>query len=226
MESLQKQIVEISRRLRREERAGTTAQTLKELLSEKMYLTEEPAETKGETGMSELLNDPAVNKLLEYARKKKKITYDEVSDFLPEEIVNSDKIEDVFSLLEKHSVEIEEDNLDMNLPAPPGDAEEEIDEDGDDIEDYHADDEVAVEDDDSESNEAEEESKPKTSASKKRVVLGDKDSAVDDPIRLYLREIGKENLLTAEQEVELSKRMEEGENIIKQVVESLRINHP
>jgi RNA polymerase primary sigma factor len=33
-----------------------------------------------------------------------------------------------------------------------------------------------------------------------------------------LREIGKENLLTAEQEVELSKQMEEGENIIKRVV--------
>ena len=170
--------------------------------------------------MSELLNDPAVTKLLEYAKKKKKITYDEVSDFLPEEIVNSDKIEDVFSLLEKHSVEIEEDNLDMNLPTPPGDAEEEIDEDGDDIEDFHADDEVAVEEDDTESEEPEEEPKPKTSASKKRVVLGDKDSAIDDPIRLYLREIGKENLLTAEQEVELSKRMEEGENIIKQVVKA------
>ncbi len=38
---------------------------------------------------------------------------------------------------------------------------------------------------------------------------------MDDPIRLYLREIGKENLLTAEQEVELSKRMEDGENAIR-----------
>ena len=43
---------------------------------------------------------------------------------------------------------------------------------------------------------------------------------MDDPIRLYLREIGKENLLTAEQEVELSKRMEEGENIIKGVIKN------
>ena len=44
------------------------------------------------------------------------------------------------------------------------------------------------------------------------------DSSVDDPIRLYLREIGRENLLNAEQEVELSKRMEEGAEIIKEVI--------
>ncbi len=44
------------------------------------------------------------------------------------------------------------------------------------------------------------------------------DSSVDDPIRLYLREIGRENLLNAEQEVELSKRMEEGGEIVKNVL--------
>ena len=51
-------------------------------------------------------------------------------------------------------------------------------------------------------------------------VLGSErsDSSVDDPIRLYLREIGRESLLTAEQEVELSKRMEEGGEIIKNVL--------
>ena len=54
---------------------------------------------------------------------------------------------------------------------------------------------------------------------KSKVLGGDKsDSSVDDPIRLYLREIGRENLLNAEQEVELSKRMEEGSEIIKQVI--------
>jgi RNA polymerase primary sigma factor len=58
------------------------------------------------------------------------------------------------------------------------------------------------------------------SGSRRSNVLGsDKgDSSVDDPIRLYLREIGRENLLNAEQEVELSKRMEEGAEIIKEVI--------
>lgn len=58
------------------------------------------------------------------------------------------------------------------------------------------------------------------SSSRRSNILGsDKgDSSVDDPIRLYLREIGRENLLNAEQEVELSKRMEEGAEIIKEVI--------
>ena len=55
---------------------------------------------------------------------------------------------------------------------------------------------------------------------KKKLVYDEKETAIDDPIRLYLREIGKENLLTAEQEVILSKKMEEGEGIIKSVLKS------
>ncbi|MFA5698229.1 MAG: RNA polymerase sigma factor RpoD [Sphaerochaeta sp.] len=45
------------------------------------------------------------------------------------------------------------------------------------------------------------------------------ESSGDDPIRLYLREIGRENLLTAEQEVELSMKMEEGAAIITEVIQ-------
>ena len=55
---------------------------------------------------------------------------------------------------------------------------------------------------------------------RKQLVYNEKDSNGDDPIRLYLREIGKEHLLTAEQEVILSKRMENGENIIKNVIKN------
>jgi len=130
--------------------------------------------------MTELQNDPAILKLIDYAKKKQKVSYDEVHDLLPDSIVNSDKIEDVMAILAKHNVQLEED----------GDS----DDDGP------------------------EEKKPVKSDRKKRIVIGEKDNAIDDPIRLYLREIGKENLLTAEQEVELSKKMEDGENIIKDVI--------
>jgi RNA polymerase primary sigma factor len=126
--------------------------------------------------------DPAVLKLLEYAREKKILSYDELQDFLPEHIASSDKIEQVLVLLEANNVQlIEEDTL------------------GDD----------------------EGEAEPrKSEAGKKRLVYNEKESSADDPIRLYLREIGRENLLTAEQEVELSKQMEEGENIIKGVIKN------
>lgn len=46
------------------------------------------------------------------------------------------------------------------------------------------------------------------------------DTSSDDPIRLYLREIGRETLLTADEEVELSKQMEEGALIIKKVIQT------
>jgi len=127
--------------------------------------------------MSDLQNDPAILKLLEFAKKKKTITYDEVNDFLPDDITNSDRIEEVMSILEKNNVKLEEEDVDLS------DVEEK-----------------------------------KPPPSKKKLVYDEKETAIDDPIRLYLREIGKENLLTAEQEVYLSQKMEEGENIIKRVV--------
>ena len=44
------------------------------------------------------------------------------------------------------------------------------------------------------------------------------DNSSDDPIRLYLLEIGRENLLIAEQEVELSKQMEKGDEVIRSII--------
>ena len=44
------------------------------------------------------------------------------------------------------------------------------------------------------------------------------DTSQDDPIRLYLKEIGNENLLTGEQEVELAMQMEKGADIVKSVI--------
>jgi len=126
----------------------------------------------------ELKDDPAMRKLLEYAKGKKSVSYDEVNDFLPDAIVNSDRIEEVITLLEKHSIKLEDEEISLEI----------------------------------------EEEKPVKD--RKKLIYSDKESSVDDPIRLYLREIGKENLLTAEQEVELSKAMETGENIIKGVIKN------
>jgi RNA polymerase primary sigma factor len=129
-------------------------------------------------GGADLADDPAIRKLLEYAKGKKSVSYDEVNDFLPDAIVHSDRIEEVIGLLEKHNIKLEDEDISLEL----------------------------------------EEEKP--GKDRKKLIYSDKESSVDDPIRLYLREIGKENLLTAEQEVELSKRMEEGENIIKGVIKN------
>lgn len=148
--------------------------------------------------MSDIQNDPSVIKLIEYARAKKSITYDEVNDFLPESIVNSDKIEEVINILEKNKIVIEEEIL-----QTPGATEL-----------------LSDDEDDEELIQEEEIDKigRNNISSKKKIIYSDKESSIDDPIRLYLREIGKEALLTGEQEIELSKQMESGENIIKNVI--------
>ncbi|GMO45125.1 MAG: RNA polymerase sigma factor RpoD [Treponemataceae bacterium] len=64
------------------------------------------------------------------------------------------------------------------------------------------------------------EDEEKTAPAKKRLVVNEKDTSGDDPIRVYLREIGKEHLLTADQEVELSQMMEDGETIIVNVIKN------
>jgi RNA polymerase primary sigma factor len=126
----------------------------------------------------ELKDDPSMRKLLEYAKGKKSVSYDEVNDFLPDAIVSSDRIEEVIALLQKHNIKLEDEDINLEI----------------------------------------EEEKPVKD--RKKLIYSDKESSVDDPIRLYLREIGKENLLTAEQEVELSKAMESGEYIIKGVIKN------
>jgi len=123
--------------------------------------------------------DPAVVKLIDYAKEKKSIFFEELADYLPEHIANTDKIDQVLALLAENNVQVVEEDL---------------------------------------SDEDEEPEKRKAETEKKRLVYNEKESSVDDPIRLYLREIGREHLLNAEQEVHLSKQMEEGENIIKGVI--------
>ncbi|MCF7945763.1 MAG: RNA polymerase sigma factor RpoD [Spirochaetia bacterium] len=175
--------------------------------------------------MSSILSDPEVVKLLEYAKKKKRISYDEVNDLLPEYINTSEKIEMVIGLIEKSGVQLVDDEElkdEAEELLPDLSIDSDSFEENDDM-DITLDD--SIEEDESSSEIADDQQmrgkKTKKKADKKKkVIISDKDASIDDPIRLYLREIGKENLLTAEQEVELSKKMEEGETIIKEVIKT------
>jgi RNA polymerase primary sigma factor len=137
-------------------------------------------ETKLEV-KEDLSLDPAVIRLIEYAKEKKILSYEELTDYLPEYIADTKKIEEVWMLLSNNNIQLVE-------------------------EEAGSDDEV------------DERTTKEQSVEKKRMVSTGKEAAIDDPIRLYLHEIGRENLLTAEQEIELSKQMEAGENIIKGVI--------
>ncbi|MBQ3669845.1 MAG: RNA polymerase sigma factor RpoD [Treponema sp.] len=137
--------------------------------------------------------DPLVQKLLDYAKDKTIISWDEINNILGQDFVNSPKMEDVLQILEQNNIQVMEEDADL-------DDEDDtlLDSDDDDFDSERKDD-----DDDIDQH---------------RLVNSDKDGNVNDPIRLYLREIGKEKLLTAEQEVIYSKQMEDGENIIKGVI--------
>ena len=136
--------------------------------------------------------DPKVQKLLEYAKDKQIVSWDEINEILGQDFVNSPKMEDVLQLLTQNNIQVMEEDTDLD-------------------EDDEADDDLLDDDDD-------EEGVTDEDLAATRLVNGDKDASIDDPIRLYLREIGKEKLLTAEQEVTYSKQMEDGENIIKDVI--------
>jgi len=58
--------------------------------------------------MEQLDKNPAIIKLLKYGKEKKVLSYEEVNNMLPEEILNSDQIEDVLTLLEKNNILLED----------------------------------------------------------------------------------------------------------------------
>jgi len=121
---------------------------------------------------------PEVKKLIEVSKVNSEITYDEINDILPDKLLNSDKIDEIFILLNQMGVEVVEEALNKETPAP----------------------------------------KPvKKKVAKKSSTASDS-SYVDDPIRLYLKEIGKVSLLSGDEEVDLAKRIETGENLIEDAV--------
>ncbi len=145
---------------------------------------------------------PEVQKLLDYARTKQVVSWDEITEILTQDFVNSSGMEEVLQLLNKNNIQGMEE-ADALLEE---DADDEVDDE--DLESSLEDDDAVVE------------AKIDETGSQRLVTTGDKDVIIDDPIKLYLREIGKENLLTADQEVFLSKKMEDGQNIIINVIKN------
>lgn len=180
--------------------------------------------------MEEAINS-AVEKLVEFAKDKKVITWDEITPILGQDFVNSPDMESVLKILNDKNIQLIEtdiigDDEEQSESEDPDESLEDDSEEEDQEEDLMLDDDGEGDFPKDDSISEIERAEKKLAASKNKLVNSDKDSNVDDPIRLYLREIGKENLLTAEQEVELSKTMENGNNIIKDVIKNSGIMIP
>jgi RNA polymerase primary sigma factor len=131
------------------------------------------------------LNEASVRKLLARAKKRGYITVDELNDALPQDQMSTDQIEDVMSALNDMGVNIVEN--------------EEAGEDGDDRRDDEAD---SVDTTDEEEDDG---SSRAVTEKKKETV-----DRTDDPVRMYLREMGAVELLSREGEIAIAKRIEAG----------------
>ncbi|RME36211.1 MAG: RNA polymerase sigma factor RpoD [Deltaproteobacteria bacterium] len=126
-----------------------------------------------------------VQQLIDLGKEKGFLTYDEVNDVLPSDVVSSDRLDDVMSLFGELDIEVvdSEANLSSGKNRSEGESGEESSR-------YDEDEELEA------------------------GTVG----RTSDPVRMYLREMGQVSLLTREGEVEIAKRIEEGEAQVTRVV--------
>lgn len=155
----------------------------------------------------EIAIDNAIAKLLNYAGSEKIITLLEFEDFIPVHVFTPEDLSTIMDKLEACGIKLVDD---AEFSGDEDDSE--YDERFEAFGDYKIDEDEG----DETGFSGLMEKKPEIRATVKIA----KNATTDDPIKLYLRDIGKENLLTAEEEVILAKQIERGQEIIKNVIKS------
>ncbi len=144
------------------------------------------------------LNEASIKKLISKARKRGYVTYDELNEALPSGEMSPDQIEDIQTALSEMGVQIVESDED---------AEGDGDSDGDsEVDEVESDD-----NDDDEDEDAKKDVRKTGSAAAKKAATGDR---TDDPVRMYLREMGAVELLSREGEIAIAKRIEAGRDMM------------
>ncbi|MAS41182.1 MAG: RNA polymerase sigma factor RpoD [Porticoccaceae bacterium] len=127
------------------------------------------------------LSDQAVKKLLKTAKARGYVTYDELNSVLPSEEVSSEQIEDTMAMLS-----------DMGINVIENDESEEAQEDNEESEEEGA-------------RALTTQAVPTTTTTRSEPA-----ERTDDPVRMYLREMGSVELLSREGEIAIAKRIEAG----------------
>ncbi len=137
------------------------------------------------------LSDAGVKKMIKAAKKRGFVTYEQLNAVMPSEEVTSEQIEDTLAMLSEMGINVVETE-----DANEDDGEEK------------ATDEVAAADDDDEDTGTEVvEAKTKSLATTEKKEPSER---TDDPVRMYLREMGSVELLSREGEIAIAKRIEAG----------------
>src|SRR4051795_8434995 len=127
------------------------------------------------------LSDAAVKKMIKQAKKRGFVTFDQLNEVLPSDTTSPEQIEDIMSMLSDMGINVSE--------AEEADSEDEKEE---------ADDET--------DNELVEVTQKAVTEVKK----SEPGERTDDPVRMYLREMGTVELLSREGEIAIAKRIEAG----------------
>ncbi|WP_338445823.1 RNA polymerase sigma factor RpoD [Pelagerythrobacter marensis] len=133
------------------------------------------------------LNEASIKKLITRAKKRGYVTVDELNEALPQDQMTTDQIEDVMSAISEMGVNIVENDEEAEAEA---DAESEVEE-------------IAGDADGEDAKPA----KKAAATATKKVTTTDR---TDDPVRMYLREMGAVELLSREGEIAIAKRIEAG----------------
>ena len=144
-------------------------------------------------------NGKAKEQLITLGKTKGFLTYDDVHEALPGEDVGPDQMDDVLSALDDEEIEVVDDASNIKI-APHRGSEED------------APPKTKAKGGDSE-DDGPAPAAPSSSAPA-RTGSDDEYYKSNDPVRMYLRKMGSVALLTREGEVEIAKRIEEGENEI------------
>jgi RNA polymerase primary sigma factor len=143
------------------------------------------------------LNEASIKKLISKAKKRGYVTYDELNEALPSGEMSPDQIEDIQTALSEMGVQIVETDEDAEAEAEGEEAES---------------DDLGNDDDDDEDEDGEKKGPAKDArAGNKKLATGER---TDDPVRMYLREMGAVELLSREGEIAIAKRIEAGRDMM------------
>ena len=135
------------------------------------------------------LNDAGVKKMIKAAKKRGFVTFDALNAVLPSESTSPEQIEDIMAMLSEMGINVVETE---DAEGEEGETEKAADEHDDDEEDTGT--EVV-------------EAKTKSLAVAEKKEPSER---TDDPVRMYLREMGSVELLSREGEIAIAKRIEAG----------------